>query len=85
MEAPGGESILQMVTRMRRLIDRIEVSGADPVICFAHGHALRALTVVWLGLDIGLGAHFELDTATMSVLIDDDAGRSIQRWNAPVG
>ena len=80
-----GESIPQMVTRMRRLIDRIDTSGADPVICFAHGHALRALTVTWLGLDIGLGAHFELDTATVSVLIDDDAGRSIQRWNAPVG
>jgi broad specificity phosphatase PhoE len=80
----GGESIPEMVTRMRRLIERVEASDADPVICFAHGHALRALTVVWLGLDIGLGAHFELDTATVSVLIDDEGGRSIRRWNAPV-
>jgi hypothetical protein len=38
-----------------------------------------------LGLEIGLGAHFELDTATVSVLVDDEAGRSIRRWNAPVG
>ena len=81
----GGESISEMVARMRRLIRRVEASGEDPVICFAHGHALRALTVVWLGLEIGLGAHFELDTATVSVLVDDEAGRSIQRWNAPVG
>jgi probable phosphoglycerate mutase len=82
---PGGETIDQVRTRFRRLIDRIETSGADQVVCFAHGHALRALMTVWLGLDVALGAHFELDTATVSVLVDDDAGRSIQRWNAPVG
>ncbi len=81
---PGGESVPQMITRMRRLIDRIESSGADPVICFAHGHSLRALMTVWLGLDITFGARFCLDTATVSVLIDEDAGRSIQRWNAEV-
>jgi probable phosphoglycerate mutase len=80
---PGGETIEQVRVRFRRLIDRIESAGADPVICFAHGHALRALMTVWLGLDIAVGAHFELDTATVSILIDDDAGRSIQRWNAP--
>jgi len=82
---PGGETIEQVRTRFRRLIDRIETSGADPVICFAHGHALRALTTVWLGLDITFGAHVELDTATLSVLIDDEAGRSIKQWNAQVG
>ena len=81
---PGGETIEQVRRRFRRLIDRIEASAADPVICFAHGHALRALMTVWLGLEIGFGANFELDTATVSILIDDDAGRSIQRWNGPV-
>lgn len=80
---PGGETIDQVRTRFRRLIDRIESSGADPVICFAHGHALRALMTVWLGLDITFGAHVELDTATVSILIDDEAGRSIKQWNAP--
>jgi broad specificity phosphatase PhoE len=81
---PGGESADDVARRLRRLIDRIEASGADPVICFAHGHALRAMTMVWLGLDLSIGAHFELDTATVSVLIDDEYGRSIQRWNAAV-
>lgn len=81
---PGGETTEQVRARFGRLIERIESAGADPVICFAHGHALRALMTVWLGLDITFGAHFELDTGTVSVLIDDDAGRSIRRWNGPV-
>jgi probable phosphoglycerate mutase len=80
----GGETAQDVRTRLGRLIDRIESSGADPVICFAHGHALRAMAMVWLGLDLRIGAHFELDTATVSVLIDDEYGRSIQRWNAPI-
>jgi broad specificity phosphatase PhoE len=81
---PGGETADDIRARLRRLIDRVESSGADPVICFAHGHSLRAMMTVWLGLDITFGANFELDTATLSVLIDNDYGRSIQRWNASV-
>ncbi|HET9647474.1 MAG TPA: histidine phosphatase family protein [Microlunatus sp.] len=82
--ARGGESADDIRRRLRRLIDRVESSGADPVICFAHGHSLRALMTVWLGLDLGFGANVQLDTATVSVLVDDDAGRSISCWNAPI-
>ena len=80
---PGGETIDDVRARFRRLISAVEAAKADRVICFAHGHALRALMTVWLGLDITFGAHFELDTATVSILIDDEAGRSIKQWNGP--
>ena len=75
----GGESIPRCY-RMRRLIERVEASDADPVICFAMGTGAAAVTVVWLAIDIALGAHFELDTAPAP--IDDEAGRSIRRWTA---
>lgn len=81
----GGETATQVSARLQRVIDRVLASGADRAVCFAHGHALRALVTVWLGLEIGYGAQFQLDTATLSVLADADGERSVERWNAPVG
>jgi broad specificity phosphatase PhoE len=81
---PGGESPEQIVARMNRLIDRIQSAGVDQVLLFGHGHALRALTMVWLGLDLIAGAQFELHTGTISILSEERDGRTLELWNAPV-
>ena len=65
------------------MIERIRESGVDRAICFGHGHALRALTVRWMGLDLMWGAHFPLDTATISVLGEEKGVPALERWNAP--
>ena len=83
--AVGGESAAAVTERLQRVVDRVVDSGAERAICFAHGHALRALVTVWLGLDIARGAQFQLDTATVSVLADAAGERSIERWNGPIG
>ena len=49
---PGGESPEEMRARMDRLIAKIHAADVEQAILFGHGHALRALTVVWLGLDL---------------------------------
>jgi broad specificity phosphatase PhoE len=82
-QTPGGETAEQVVARLRRLMDRVEAAGVERAICFSHGHALRALTTVWLGLDIRRGAQFPLDTATLCVLGEDRDVHTVDRWNAP--
>ncbi|MBK6871409.1 MAG: histidine phosphatase family protein [Kineosporiaceae bacterium] len=80
---PGGETADLVRARVGRVIERAEASGVDRVLCFAHAHVLRALTLVWLDLDFGHGEAFPLDTATISVLGDSHGRRALLRWNAP--
>ncbi len=53
-------------------------------LLFGHGHALRALTMVWLGLELVAGAQFELHTGTICILSEERDGRTLELWNAPV-
>ncbi len=79
---PDGETADQVAARLDRAISRVQESGVDRAICFGHGHALRALTMRWLGLDLALGLHFPLDTSTVSVLGWEKGQPALVRWNA---
>jgi len=79
---PGGETAAQVASRLDRVVARVRESGVDQAICFGHGHALRALTMRWLGFDLTLGVHFPLDTGTVSVLGEDREQPALERWNA---
>jgi broad specificity phosphatase PhoE len=81
-EVPGGETAEQVADRLDRLVARVRESGVKQAICFGHGHALRALTMRWLGFDLSLGVHFPLDTGTVSVLGEDRGEPALERWNA---
>jgi probable phosphoglycerate mutase len=81
-EVPGGESAAQVAARLDRVVARVRGSGVAHAICFGHGHALRALTMRWLGFDLSLGVHFLLDTSTVSVLGEDRGEPALERWNA---
>ncbi len=80
---PGGEPPEGIGARVDRVIDKVRrVEGH--VALFAHGHVLRTLTARWLGLPVAAGAHFLLDTATVSVLSYYHGIGAIERWNAAV-
>jgi probable phosphoglycerate mutase len=81
---PNGESPEEVATRLGRVVQRVRDSEADRVIAFGHGHALRSLTLVWLGLELRWGDQFPLKTATVSVLGWEKGEPALQRWNAPV-
>jgi broad specificity phosphatase PhoE len=81
-EVPGGETAAEVASRLDRVVARVRDSGVDQAICFGHGHALRALTMRWLGFDLNLGVHFPLDTGTVSVLGEDRGAPALDRWNA---
>jgi probable phosphoglycerate mutase len=76
----GGELVEQVGTRVARVIERCTKVQGD-VALFAHGHVLRILTAVWVGLPPGEGKLFALNTGTMSVLGYEHDYRVIRRWN----
>ena len=76
-----------MQVRAKRVIARaLETmwDGKD-VICFAHGHFLRAIAAAWLGLRPVDAQAFQLATATVSVLGFEHAQPVVVRWNTPPG
>jgi broad specificity phosphatase PhoE len=80
---PGGESAEDVGVRVDRVIERVR-SVERHVVLFAHGHVFRVLAARWIGLPATAGAHFLLDTATLSVLGYYRDVPAIKRWNAPV-
>ena len=79
--SPGGETAADVAARLDRVVARLR-DGEGPALVFGHGHALRALTARWLGLDVAAGRHFRLDTATVSVLGYERDVSVVLRWNS---
>ena len=80
MGVPGGETIEQVASRARLVIERACSTGGE-VALFAHGHILRVLAACWLGLTPAAGALFALDTGSWSMLGYERETRVIQVWN----
>jgi broad specificity phosphatase PhoE len=77
---PGGETPDQVYSRAQACLELLsEKNGA--VAAFSHGHIIRTLAVAWTELLVTAAARLGLDTGTVSVLIEGDRGRMIQRWN----
>jgi broad specificity phosphatase PhoE len=80
---PDGESPRHIGERADRVIARVR-NLHGPVALFAHGHIFRVIVARWLGLPVAAGAHFLLDTATLSVLGYYRGIPAVKRWNAPL-
>jgi probable phosphoglycerate mutase len=79
---PGGETVEQVGHRADQMIVRLKTIGG-PVLCFSHGHILRAIAARWVGLAPSEAAHLVLSTGALSILgyehrLDDPA---ILLWN----
>ncbi|WP_111561850.1 histidine phosphatase family protein [Rhizobium sp.] len=79
---PDGEKAADVGTRADRIIAAIRAANA-PVLIFSSSHFLRVLAARWLGLPPEGGAHFVLDTTSVSVLgyEHDLTEPVIRRWN----
>lgn len=78
---PGGESAAAVGRRADRVLERARDGGE--VVCFAHGHLLRVLTVRWLGLPPAGGRMFHLDAGALSGLGWEREVPVVSRWNQP--
>jgi broad specificity phosphatase PhoE len=77
---PNGETAEQVGERAQCVIDRVAAVDGE-VALFAHGHILRVLGAVWIGLRPADGRRLALDTATVSVLGYERETRVIREWN----
>lgn len=78
---PGGESPQQVGERLGRVVAAAREREGDTLV-FAHGHSLRVLAALWLGLEVSEGRLFKLDTATVSALGDDRGQPVVGLWNS---
>ena len=80
--APGGEDWRQVGVRCARTVERVlpDLEQGD-VVLFGHGHALRALAAVWVGLPAWQGGIFTQDPASVSTLGYYRGHRVVLRWN----
>ncbi|MCB7136080.1 histidine phosphatase family protein [Cellulosimicrobium marinum] len=80
-----GEGLDDVAARCARVVGRVEPALRDggDVVLFAHGHVLRVLATVWLGIEPALGARLELGTATVCLLGFGHGLRTIEGWNLP--
>jgi broad specificity phosphatase PhoE len=77
---PEGETIDDVAARVDRVIAELRSAPGDALL-FAHGHALRVLAALWLGLEPQAGALFALDPASISVLGYERETSVIRLWN----
>jgi len=80
---PRGETLEQVADRAQAVISRVEDVPGD-VALFSHGHLLRILAAVWLGLDPQAARLFALGTASVSKLGYERETRVIRSWNLSV-
>jgi probable phosphoglycerate mutase len=78
---PDGETADQVQTRLDRVVERARAADGRTLV-FGHGHALRGLAARWLGLPVTDGRHFQLDTATLSVLAFEREEPVLRHWNS---
>jgi broad specificity phosphatase PhoE len=79
---PGGESAADAGARADRIVAALREIGGN-VLVFSSAHFLRVLAARWLGSPPRDGAHFVVDTASISVLgyEHDLTEPVIRRWN----
>jgi len=79
---PDGETPEQVTARLTMLVSRLRAIEGD-VLLFAHGHILRCLTGVWLGLGVAGGAILALSPAALSMVGYDHNPQEpvLKLWN----
>jgi broad specificity phosphatase PhoE len=81
--APGGESTIDAIQRVRRFNTRTSASLAagENILVVAHGGSLRALAVCLLDLAESDIWKFRVDNTAVAIVADHDGSRVLESWN----
>lgn len=81
--ATPGESLQDVAARAAAVLARVGpvLEDGGDVALVGHGHHLRVLVALWLGLDPEAGAHFVLDAGTVSRLGWYHEVPAVLSWN----
>jgi broad specificity phosphatase PhoE len=77
---PGGETVAAVADRVRPFLAAV-TDADEEVLVFGHGHTLRIMTTVYLGLPLEAARHLFLVTASLSVLGTEHEWPALLRWN----
>ena len=85
---PGGEVASEVARRATRVIARLRANHTlshpeRPALLFSHGHLLRVLAAVWVGVEPEVGRALPFETGAISVLGWSHEDPAILRWNYP--
>ena len=78
-DVPLGETLAQVAERVRRVLARLP-SDRDSLL-IAHGHVLRVLTAVYLGLEPVAAKHFVLEPCGIAALGHEHDYPALIGWN----
>jgi len=78
-----GESPVEVGERVDRVIRRVRENGGR-VALLSHGHVFWVFVARWIELSPSHGAHFLLDTSTLTILSYDRGIPAVKCWNAPL-
>jgi len=74
----GGETILDMAERIRAFIAEHSWEGSATYAIVTHGHAIKVLLCLMLGMDLSLKDRFWADNASLTTLrVNDGTARLI--------
>jgi broad specificity phosphatase PhoE len=73
-----GETLAQVAERVRRVLRRLPEDG--DVCLVAHGHVLRILAAVYLGLEPRAAMHFVLQPCKVAVLGHEHDWPAVLEW-----
>ena len=79
-ETPGAESPADAGRRIEPVLAELRGTGGDVAIV-AHGHVLRVLAAVWIGMGAAGGARLTLATGKLSALGWEHETQAILAWN----
>lgn len=77
---PNGETLDQVSLRAERVLRQASAIDGD-IAVFSHGHLLRVLNALWLGLSPTAGRLFKLGTGAISVVGFEHDQHVVERWN----
>ena len=77
---PGAETFEQIEARLKPLIEELSATKGDVAI-FAHGHVLRVLSALWIGMPPQGGSRLVLATGKLSILGWERETQAIRAWN----
>ena len=78
---PAAEPLQDVEARLRPVIAELHETTAD-VAVVAHGHILRVLAALWIGMPPEGGSRLVLQTGTLSALGWERETEAIVRWNS---
>lgn len=78
---PRGEIAEDVAARLKRVMSRVLAADGDVAI-FGHGHALRVLATLWMGLAPEDAERLVLDAGSLSILGFEREARVIRMWNS---